>query len=155
MFFVKKTISKEVGVSREMLQSLGNHLIVELYGCDTEIINDAGRVESLLLKAVEISGATIVQSVIHEFNPHGVSGVVVIEESHFSVHTWPEYGYCALDIFTCGNEIDHMGALQYLKDTLAAKNISLNEIKRGILDVPERVLHKPDAKEARNEKRIA
>ncbi len=130
------------------MQSLGHHLIVELYDCETTVINDARRVEASLVKAVEISGATMVQSVIHEFNPHGVSGVIVIEESHFSVHTWPEYGYCALDIFTCGSEIDHMSALQYLKDTFGAKNISVNEIKRGVLDLPVKLLHKPEIREA-------
>lgn len=137
-----------------MLQSLGHHLIVELYDCDTEVINNAKAVEKALVKAVDISGATLVRSVIHEFNPHGVSGVVVIEESHFSVHTWPEYGYCALDIFTCGNEIDHMSALQYLKDTLGAKSLSVNEIRRGILDLPIKLRHKPLQTEVQNEKRI-
>jgi len=126
-----------------MIQSLGNHLIIEMYDCDPVIINNRKKVEQALIKAVEISGATIVQSVIHEFNPHGISGVVVIEESHFSVHTWPEYGYCALDIFTCGSEIDHYSALQYLKDTFKATNISVNDIKRGILDLPIKLLHKP------------
>ena len=138
-----------------MLQSLGHHLIVELYDCDTGIINSAKQVEESLLKAVEISGATLVRSVIHEFNPHGVSGVIVIEESHFSVHTWPEYGYCALDIFTCGTEIDHMSALQYLRDTLKAKSISVNEIKRGILDMPIKLLHKPAKVEVKHEKSAA
>jgi S-adenosylmethionine decarboxylase len=137
-----------------MLQSLGHHLIVELYDCDTDVINSVQEVETSLLKAIEISGATLVRSVIHEFSPHGVSGVVVIEESHFSVHTWPEYGYCALDIFTCGTEIDHMGALQYLKDTFKAKNISVNEIKRGILDMPVKLLHKPASVEVKNVKKI-
>jgi len=137
-----------------MLQSLGNHLIVELYDCDYDFINSTPLVEEALVKAVEISGATIVQSVIHKFNPHGVSGVIVIEESHFSVHTWPEYGYCALDIFTCGTEIDYMSALQYLKDTFQAKGISVNEVKRGILDLPIKLVHKPEKREDQNEARV-
>jgi len=137
-----------------MLQSLGHHLIVELYDCDTAAINSARTVETSLLKAVDISGATLVRSVIHEFNPHGISGVIVIEESHFSVHTWPEYGYCALDIFTCGSEIDHMSALQYLKETFSAKSISVNEIKRGMLDLPIKLLHKPARPEVQHETRI-
>lgn len=137
-----------------MLQSLGNHLIVELYDCDNDFINSTTQVEKALIKAVEISGATIVQSVIHQFNPHGVSGVIVIEESHFSVHTWPEYGYCALDIFTCGTEIDYLGALQYLKDTFQAKGISVNEVKRGILDLPIKLVHKPEKSEGQNETRV-
>jgi len=82
--------------------------------------------------------------VFHQFNPHGVSGVVVIAESHFSIHTWPEYGYCALDIFTCGEQIDSDLALQFLKQAFKAKSMSIVELKRGTLDVPEGELkHKP------------
>lgn len=127
-----------------MVQSLGNHLIVELYECEKDVINDAHAVEKRMLEAVKISGATMVQSVVHKFNPHGISGVVVIEESHFSVHTWPEYGYCALDIFTCGDEIDYYTALHYLKDQFKAKNLSVTEMKRGMLDLPVKLLHKPE-----------
>lgn len=127
-----------------MVQSLGNHLIIELYECQSDVINDARIVEEKLIEAVRISGANMVQSVIHEFNPHGVSGVIVIEESHFSVHTWPEYGYCALDIFTCGDEIDYYSALQYLKEEFQAKNLSVTEMKRGMLDLPVKLLHKPE-----------
>jgi S-adenosylmethionine decarboxylase len=126
------------------VQSLGTHLIIELYECHEELINNAQEVEEALIQAVEISGATMVQSVIHQFNPHGISGVVVIEESHFTVHTWPEYGYCALDIFTCGDEIDYYSALQYLKTQFQAKNLSVTEMKRGMLDLPvKKLLHKP------------
>jgi S-adenosylmethionine decarboxylase len=134
----------EVGVNQEMLQSLGNHLIVELYDCCPDAINNVQFVEAAMKKAVSVSGATMVQSVIHEFSPHGVSGVIVIEESHFTVHTWPEYGYCALDIFTCGTEVDYYSALHHLKDAFSAKNLSVSEIKRGILDLPVRLLHKPE-----------
>lgn len=126
-----------------MLQSLGNHLIIELYECDQELINDAQGVEDALIQAVKISGAKMVQSVIHKFNPHGISGVIVIEESHFSVHTWPEYGYCALDIFTCGDEIDYYSALKYLKEVFQAKNLSVTEMKRGLINLPVKLLHKP------------
>jgi len=136
------------------VQSLGNHLIVELYECHREFINDARSVENALINAVNISGAKMVQSVVHEFNPHGISGVVVIEESHFSVHTWPEYGYCALDIFTCGDEIDYYSALHYLKEEFKAKNFSVTEMKRGMLDLPVKLLHKPKSEEGKNETRI-
>jgi len=133
------------------MESLGNHLIVELYDCNSALINDTAYVEKTLLKAVEISGAKMVQSVIHEFNPHGVSGVIVIEESHFSIHTWPEYGYCALDIFTCGDYIDNESALNYLVENFKAKSFSVNEIKRGILNLPVKLLHKPETIEEKDE----
>ena len=73
-----------------------------------------------------------------------MSGVVVIAESHFSIHTWPEYGYCALDIFTCGDLIDSDASLSFLKNEFQAENMSVMEIKRGMLDVPDQNLrHKP------------
>ena len=78
------------------MKSLGNHLIIELYDCKVDIINDLHKVEDILMESVNISGAEIITPVFHKFNPHGVSGVVVIAESHFSIHTWPEYGYCAV-----------------------------------------------------------
>jgi S-adenosylmethionine decarboxylase len=126
------------------MKALGKHLIVELYDCDRSLIDRVDQVEAILVEAVKISKATIIKPVFHQFNPHGVSGVVVIAESHFSIHTWPEYGYCALDIFTCGEQIDSDLALQFLKKAFRAKNMSVMELKRGTLDVPEGELkHKP------------
>jgi len=127
-----------------MMQSLGSHLIVELYECDPVAINDCNFVRRTLEKAVDISGAKRVKSLIHEFNPHGISGVIVIEESHFTVHTWPEYGYCALDIFTCGHLINNYSALQHIVTSFKARNFSVSEIKRGLLNLPVKLLHKPE-----------
>ena len=80
----------------------------------------------------------------HKFSPHGVSGIVVIAESHFSVHTWPEYGYCAVDIFTCGEDIKTDPPLDYLRRNLKADHYSVMEIKRGLLSLPQdEIKHKP------------
>ncbi|MGA7877237.1 MAG: adenosylmethionine decarboxylase [Desulfoferrobacter sp.] len=126
------------------MKSLGKHLIVELYGCSSELLNNLVQVEKILIEAVELSKATIVQPVFHHFSPHGISGVVVIAESHFTIHTWPEYGYCALDIFTCGEQIDPDESLHFMKDKFQAENMSVMEIKRGTLDIPSQDLrHKP------------
>jgi len=126
------------------MKSLGKHLIVELYDCDRVRINDVAQVERILVEAVKFSKATIIQPVFHQFSPHGVSGVVVIAESHFTIHTWPEYGYCAVDIFTCGDLIDADLALHFLKEQFEAKNLSVVDIKRGVLDIPSLELkHKP------------
>ncbi|MDY0042386.1 MAG: adenosylmethionine decarboxylase [Desulforhabdus sp.] len=126
------------------MKSLGKHLIVELYGCSSELLNNLVQVEKILIEAAELSNATIVQPVFHHFSPHGISGVVVIAESHFSIHTWPEYGYCALDIFTCGEQIDPDVSLKFLKNRFQASNMSVMEIKRGTLDIPsEDLRHKP------------
>jgi S-adenosylmethionine decarboxylase len=127
------------------MKSLGRHLIIELFQCDPTILNDQKTLESCLLEAVRISGATTIRPFFHHFAPHGISGVVLIAESHFAVHTWPEYGYCALDIFTCGDQIEAHEALLFLREKLGAQNVSTMEIKRGVLDLPRsEIRHKPD-----------
>lgn len=125
------------------MNALGNHIIAEFYDCDETIINGQEIVEDIMIDAVEVSGATIVKPAFHKFSPHGVSGMVVVSESHFSIHTWPEYKYCAVDIFTCGDLIDNHKALQFLKQKLKAKNISVVEMKRGLLDLGVELRHKP------------
>ncbi len=95
-------------------------------------------------EAARRSGATIVEDVFHLFNPHGISGVVVIAESHLSIHTWPEYGYAAVDLFTCGDDIHPERAFEHLKEQLGAQNYSVMELKRGVLDMQKKPLpHKP------------
>ncbi len=90
----------------------------------------------------------MVQEAFHLFNPHGVSGVVVIAESHLAIHTWPEYGYAAVDLFTCGDDVSPDVAFEYLKEKLGATTFTAFEMKRGILDVnggSAQLRHKPDA----------
>jgi S-adenosylmethionine decarboxylase len=127
------------------MKSLGKHLIIELFQCDSTLLNDVKILERHLLAAVQLSGATVIQPFFHQFSPHGITGVVVVAESHFALHTWPEYGYCAVDIFTCGDTVDGHVALDYLKENLGAANASVMEIKRGVLDLPQsEIRHKPD-----------
>lgn len=83
------------------LKSLGRHLLLELYECDRKLLGQIKPVEHILKHAAIEAGATVVQSNFHQFSPYGVSGVVVIAESHLTIHTWPEHGYAAVDIFTC------------------------------------------------------
>lgn len=87
------------------MYALGTHLLVELYNCDAELLKKVETVKEILVSAAEHASATIVQVAFHEFNPFGVSGMVVIAESHLSIHTWPEHRYAAVDIFTCGDQI--------------------------------------------------
>ncbi|MDY6843523.1 MAG: adenosylmethionine decarboxylase, partial [Thermodesulfobacteriota bacterium] len=75
------------------MNSLGRHLVVELMDCDSEILKDMGTIKDFMIRAATTAGATPVQNVFHSFNPMGISGVVVIAESHLTIHTWPEYGY--------------------------------------------------------------
>ena len=125
------------------MNALGKHVIVELYDCDREIINDQNLIEKIMIDAVEISGATLVKTVFHQFSPHGITGVAVVAESHFAIHTWPEYGYCALDIFTCGDLIDNHKAIEFFKDKLIAQKISIVEMERGVLNLGKEIFHKP------------
>ena len=127
------------------MKSLGKHLIIELFQCDSTILNDLKILEHHMVSAVKLSGATVIQPFFHQFSPYGITGVVVVAESHFSIHTWPEYGYCALDIFTCGDSVDGHEALEYMKESLKAASASVMEIKRGVLDLPQsQIKHKPD-----------
>ena len=114
-------------------EALGYHILLEFHGCVTSVIRDSNKVEQILLKAAKVSQAHIVDSLFHKFNPHGVSGVVVISESHFAIHTWPEYGYVAIDLFSCSKEIDLGKAMEYLKKQFKPKSVSMVELKRGIL----------------------
>jgi len=114
------------------LKELGKHVIVEMYDCDSEVLNDFDTIRQSMLDAAEIAGAHIVGETFHRFSPHGVSGVVVIAESHLSIHTWPEYNYAALDLFTCGTTVDPYKAFDHMREKLKAERVSNTEIKRGL-----------------------
>lgn len=107
--------------------------MVEFYRCDSLLLNKTDFIETIMKDAAVLSGATIIDTHIHMFNPHGISGVVIIAESHLTIHTWPEYGYAAVDIFTCGENLDPWKALIYLKLKLKAKEVSHIELSRGRL----------------------
>ncbi len=113
------------------MRALGFHLLIEFYGCGHGILNDVGKIKNLMDEAAIVSGASIVESVFHRFDPHGVSGVVVIAESHLTIHTWPEYGYAAVDLFTCGEDVDPWKAYEFLKRRLAPRSTATKEIIRG------------------------
>jgi S-adenosylmethionine decarboxylase len=115
------------------LQALGKHLLVELHGCDPEALKSIDLIRDAMVMAAKAANATIVGVSFHEFSPFGVSGVVVIAESHLSVHTWPEHRYAAVDVFTCGDVIKPEAAVAYLASRFRCKNPSVVEMKRGII----------------------
>lgn len=115
-----------------VIPTLGRHIIVELSGCEEEVINDLSKVEGLMNEAAKRANATIIKSVFHKFSPVGVSGVVVISESHLSIHTWPELGYAAIDIYTCGSNTKPFKACYFLAQKFKAKKIKATYIIRGI-----------------------
>src|SRR5881628_3540217 len=114
------------------LNALGRHLLVELFDCDPDVINNLEAVKGALIEAAKRAQATIVDVVFHEFNPFGISGVVVIAESHLSIHTWPEHRYAAVDIFSCGETLKPAEAAKYLVEQFGASRASCVEVKRGV-----------------------
>src|SRR5215831_15558332 len=105
---------------RERMQALGRHLLLELFDCDAEALNSLETVKTSMVEAAKRAQATIVDVVFHEFNPFGISGVVVIAESHLAIHTWPEYRYAAVDVFSCGDVLQPQTAADYLVEQLGA-----------------------------------
>ncbi|MDP6779962.1 MAG: adenosylmethionine decarboxylase [Candidatus Latescibacteria bacterium] len=126
------------------MKPLGRHLIMEFYECDVAVLDDSEAVEKIMLRAAEAAGATVVTHACHHFSPHGVSAVVAIGESHLSIHTWPEYGYCAADIFTCGESTDNGAALEVIREAFSAGGHKALEVQRGLLSRRDvEVRHKP------------
>jgi spermidine synthase len=120
------------------MNALGRHILVEFYNCSPELMNDVVHIENSMVEAAETAGATVINSTFHHFSPYGVSGVVVIQESHLAIHTWPEYGYAAVDLFTCGDSVDPWVSYRFLKDAFQASHGSSMECRRGQLDLLKR-----------------
>lgn len=115
-------------------RSLGTHLLVELYGCNPERLKYVPDVEQTLVHAAHQSNAHIVGHFFHEFQPHGVSGVVVIEESHYTIHTWPEERYAAVDLFFCSESVEADRAIQILRETFEPDRVEVMLVRRGVRD---------------------
>lgn len=123
------------------MDPIGHHYIVEASGCNPEIIGKVETVEQILVRAAEAAQVTVWSISFHRFNPNGVSGVVVISESHLSVHTWPEYGYVALDIFTCGNDAKPEAAVEYAFKEFKARTMHITEVTRGLEEGDRQYFH--------------
>lgn len=109
------------------------HLILDCYGCPPELLDDIEKVEAVLLATAEKIKAQILKSHFHKFAPQGVSGMILIAESHLSIHTWPEHGYAAIDIFTCGNRILTHLAPPHLKTGLQVETLKIRTLERKVL----------------------
>ncbi len=116
------------------LETLGRHILIEFYNCNEETMASPELIEKYMNEAARIANATIVDSVFHHFNPYGVSGAVIISESHLAIHTWPEYGYAAVDVFTCGDKINPWTAFDYLEKVFEADRSESVEIPRGMVE---------------------
>ena len=113
---------------------LGQHLIIDLYTCDEGKINDLSYVEETLVQATIEGKMHEIFHQFHKFQEQGVSGVVVVSESHLSIHTWPEYKYAAIDLFACGNQVDLESSLNYILKRFGSTNYVIDKLSRGELD---------------------
>jgi len=114
------------------MKALGRHIVAELSLCEPGILSDIAKVRDIMVRAALAAKATVREVAFHKFEPGGVSGVVVLAESHLSIHTWPEFGYAAVDIYTCGDHTDPWKACEYLAEKFLAQSISTSEVERGI-----------------------
>ncbi len=113
------------------MSALGSQILADLYGCDRAILDDPQAIRDILIEAARRCGATIVDRCFHRFSPQGVSGVVVIAESHLAIHTWPEHGYAAADLFTCGTTLRPSDCFEYLRQALHSQDHRLQTLERG------------------------
>lgn len=118
------------------MNELGRHILAEIYGCSSDILNNKELIEKIMVDSALKAGAEVREVAFHKFSPQGVSGVVIISESHLTIHTWPELGYAAVDVFTCGDRINPWNACNYMTEKLDAKNMTATEVKRGIFEQP-------------------
>jgi len=109
----------------------GKHLLLELYRCDYEKLNDESFLRCTLNRSAKLAKATVLDLISNKFEPQGVTAIALLAESHISIHTWPESNYSAVDIFTCGQNMLPELASQYLIEALKAEEHSLRVIERN------------------------
>ncbi len=112
-------------------QELGRHLLIDAWGCPSESVNDPKLVERAVLDSIREGGATLIDMIVHQFSPYGVTATAALAESHIAIHTWPEHGYFAADIFFCG-DLDPQKGIPAILQTLGATSHEVREISRGM-----------------------
>ena len=112
--------------------SLGSHILIELFDCDQKALELENTVGKAMRDAAIASEATVVTDSFHEFKPYGVSGAVIIQESHYTIHTWPEHGYAAVDLFYCGGTIYVDRAIEELRQQFKPKRMKFLVVRRGL-----------------------
>ncbi|TFD92481.1 MULTISPECIES: adenosylmethionine decarboxylase [Jeotgalibacillus] len=113
------------------METMGRHVIAELWGCDFEKLNSMELIEQTFVDAALKSGAEVREVAFHKFAPQGVSGVVIISESHLTIHSFPEHGYASIDVYTCG-DLDPTIAADYIAEALGAQTRETVEVPRGM-----------------------
>lgn len=115
---------------RDSPQHIGKHIIADFWGCEYE--GSAKDFENLLLEAAKVSNASVLDTIFHQFKPNGATALLLLAESHISIHTWPEHGYIAVDVFTCGTKMKPQLAIDYLKNKLKPERSEIQTIDRGV-----------------------
>jgi S-adenosylmethionine decarboxylase len=134
-----------------MPESLGVHVLLDLHGVEERRLADAAWLRDALVAAARRGGACVVETTFHRFDPQGVSGVVVLAESHLAVHTWPELGFAAVDVFTCGAEVVADAVAAAVVDALGAREVTTTRCTRG----PRRDPRREEAEAAMAARRMA
>lgn len=116
------------------MTTVGYHYIVEATGCSPAIIGDPARTREILLQAARVGRMEVKTSYFFKFNPHGISGMLIIAESHISIHAWPEDGYAAVDVYVCGKNANPEKAIDSILEAFEARHAHITEIKRGVKD---------------------
>lgn len=124
------------------LVSVGIHCILELYDCPTDVLNEVVFIKQTLQEAAKIARSTLIGQIAHQFHPQGVTALALLAESHISIHTWPEIGYAAADVFTCGEHTKPEKACEYLVQTFRASKHSLLKLPRRMLSSDIRQMEK-------------
>ncbi len=112
------------------MKKLGTHLVVDAWDAPADLLNDPERIRQGFVNAIEAGEATLIDLCVHQFSPHGVTATATLAESHIAIHTWPEYGYFAADLFFCGKGQPRV-AMEVLRQALQAKEMTIKEIDRG------------------------
>nr|WP_201764263.1 adenosylmethionine decarboxylase [Halalkalibacterium ligniniphilum] len=116
----------------QLMDTMGRHVIAELWGCEVEKLNNMNYIEQVFVDAALKAGAEVREVAFHKFAPQGVSGVVIISESHLTIHSFPEHGYASIDVYTCGDRIDPNVASNFIVEALGAKTSEVVELPRGM-----------------------
>ena len=111
---------------------LSVHYLIDFYECDTNYLISVYKIKKLMIKAGEIGNFNVVKGCFHQFKPYGVSGVLVLKESHFTIHTWPENQYAAVDIFLCDTSLNIDKVVKYLCKIFSTNNYKIRKINRGL-----------------------
>ncbi|MFM2080614.1 MAG: hypothetical protein RLZZ219_1296 [Cyanobacteriota bacterium] len=135
-----KSTAPSIHSAVESTAPVGKHCILELYGCSPSRLDDEAFLRSTITAAVQQAGATLLNLITHQFEPQGITGLALLAESHLSIHTWPESGYAAVDVFTCGDHTMPERACRVLCEQLAATDHSLRSFRR---DTPAEIAGQP------------